>query len=422
MEHYGTLIRLVTRLFTVIAVLSEATCAFGACNAHPYRVARTLVDNASDVAITLSVRHEDFAPRTLVCLAGTLRERYPGRNISASIFSSYDAALGYLPGSLEVPPRVRRYQSELHALYSYNRETHEEYLEILPEGLDRADSIFTTRIDLPAKAAPACKLAITGRCLLEFEHIDYPSAKGMPKISGQVTLAGSIRSDGKLSGVTVEGANVSPAQSRAVLVDAALQNFRTWRFEPAEQQNTIRVTYDFEVTNSPLVGYEHPVEFRLPEVKIWTPSATLNHFAEVVSSTPSTGTGSAQAFTFLFSHPGGFSAITEAWFGVYSNSNSAIAPACSGYFKAATNTLYLWDEAQTQLVGPMALNASGSLRNSSCIIDSAGSSATGSGNNLSLTISFTFLTAFAGPKTISLSTTAGSHNSPRVKVATWTVP
>ena len=46
----------------------------------------------------------------------------------------------------------------------------------------------------------------------------------------------------------------------------------------------------------------------------------------------------------------------------------------------------------------------------------------GSGNQLSLTLSFTFEPAFAGTRIIYLDTVAGRLWSPRVQVGTWTVP
>ncbi len=422
MENRRTLNRTAARLFPAIIILFEATRAFGACNAPRYRIGRVLEDSASDIAIHISIRLEDFAPGKLICLAEALRQRYPGRNVTAFIFSSREAAVGWSPHPIEQTPKSFESDSKFHGCYFYDKEKHEEYLLITPDGhSQQVDSPLNTRMDLPVTGAPACRLAIGGRCLLEFEHIDYPSTEDGTKIFGRVTIAGNIQRDGAVSGLAVVDAKVNPPERQSVLVKWAVHNLGTWRFEPAKHKDRVRIRYDFEVTDSPLVGYEHNVQFRLPdEVKIWTPGAILNHFADVVSSTPSSGTGSAQAFTFVFSHPAGFSAISEAWFDIHPS--SGFAPACSGYFRAATNAIYLWNDAQDEFLGPMGLNASGSLRNGSCIIDSAGSSAKGSGNNLVLTISFSFQAAFAGPKIISLSTTAGSFHSPSVPAATWTIP
>jgi hypothetical protein len=258
------------RLFVAIAVLSEAVCAVGACNVPHYRRVRTLVDTASDVYIDISIRPEDFGPERLICLAGALREKYPGRNVGASIFSSHDAARGYAP-SPEETEWLRYCQSKLHAHYSYNKEKHEDYLLIRPDGLSReVHSPFTTRIDLPVTGTPACKLAIDARCLLEFQHIEYPSVEGKTKVSGRVTLAGTIRRDGVLSDLAVVDANASPPERKSVLVDWALNNLGTWRFEPAKHKDAVRITYYFDA-DLRLVQQVTEVDFRLPsEVRIET--------------------------------------------------------------------------------------------------------------------------------------------------------
>ena len=139
----------------------------------------------------------------------------------------------------------------------------------------------------------------------------------------------------------------------------------------------------------------------------------------VISSTPSSGTGSTQAFTFVFSDPAGFSTISQAQFEIYPVAGTG--PQCAGYFNVAANSVYLMNDAQNQWLGPLTLNASGSIQNSQCILNSAGSSVTGSGNNLSLTISFTFQAAFDGAKAISLYANSGSLSSGWVTAATWTV-
>jgi len=358
------------QLLAALVTLVAVSPAFGGCDAPHYRIGKIWKSDASEVFVQLSIQLRDFVPAKLVCLAGTLKRKYPDRDVSAFLFSSHEAALGYVPGSMEVPPEVLEYQLKLHGIYVCNREKHEESVEMFPDPRSMEDdSPLTTYIDLPAKGTPACKLAINGRCLLEFRHIYYPDTEDRKTISGRVTVAGSIRRDGATSDLVVVDAKVNPPERQSILVDSTLQSLRTWRFAPGKQRDDFRITYDFEVTDSPTVGYEREVEFQLPtQVRIWTPSPPLSQYATVVSATPSAGTGFRQAFTFVVTHPAGFRAISQVGF--------TVGPAlqgCAGYFKLSANAVYLWSGTGSERLGPMTLGSSGALHNSMCTISSAGS-------------------------------------------------
>jgi hypothetical protein len=260
------------RPLLVTVALFEAIYAFGACNVPHYRRGRTWEDNASGISIDISIRLEDFAPERLICLAGALRQKYTGRDVAAYIFSSRDAALGYLPGSIDPSPKVVEYQSKLHGYYFYSKEKHDNHLLIVPDVRSQeVDSPSTTRIDLPVTGTPVCRLAIDGRCLLEFQHIYYLSFEGKTEISGRVTLGGVIRRDGAVSDLAVVDAKVNPPERQSVLVDWAKEHLGTWRFEPGRHKDRVRITYSFVVADSPLVGHGTDVQFRLPyEVRIET--------------------------------------------------------------------------------------------------------------------------------------------------------
>ena len=185
------------RFFPVISLFAWGFHA-SACNAPHYNIGRVWEDNASVIDIDIAIRIEDFAPKRLVCLAASLKEKYPQRNIRALIFSSPEAARDYRVGSQELPAKVVEARLKLHAVYSLNRGTSEEYIRMRPEESQYAPR-FSTRIDLPAPGTPYCTLAIHDRCLLEFRHIYYPTVEGRPEISGQVTLTGAILRNGTLS-------------------------------------------------------------------------------------------------------------------------------------------------------------------------------------------------------------------------------
>ena len=265
MERRKIMNRMAPRVLGVFAALSGPVLASAACAAPAYRTARTFVRGPSEVSLYISVRLEDFAPAKLICLAGAVREAFAGRNVSAAIFSSYEAALDYVPGDLELRPEELDAQFRLHGMYVYDKGKHEEYVRIEPDGAHTYDPALITRIDLPAVSTPTCKVEINGRCLLEFEHIYYPYLEHRSWARGNVALAGSIQPDGTMAGVSVRSAQVDPPDQWALIVKFAAKNLRTWRFEPGAQKDAVRITYRFEGVHSPVVGNGTGVQFRLPD-------------------------------------------------------------------------------------------------------------------------------------------------------------
>jgi hypothetical protein len=258
------------RILAVAAALCCAECAFGACEATAFRVGRVWANNAHEAVISISIPLQGFAPEKLICLAGALRHAFPAPREMAYIFSSSEAADGFLPGDLDLPPKVAEYQFKLHGVYVNDEEAHQEYLEFDPDGYREWDPLLQTRIDLPVTGTPVCKLQIDGRCLLEFQHIYYPAPEGETNPSGQVTVRATIRRDGTMSGLAVADAKAVPPERRSFLAAFAMKNLGTWRFEPGRRNDAVRITYYFEAGGVSLPGGQH-VEFRLPgSVKVQT--------------------------------------------------------------------------------------------------------------------------------------------------------
>jgi hypothetical protein len=186
--------------------------------------------------------------------------------VTAFIYSSFEAATFGLLDVPDIDPRISDYEYKLHAIYVFDQKNHEDYLEISPGGHKRNDPLHATRIDLPAVGTPTCKIGINGRCLLEFEHMDYPYIEHEPEGSGQVNIAGNIQPDGVVSGVAVVGAKVTPPARRDLFATFAAKNLKTWRFEPGKNTDAVRITYRFElVDRTPTyTGFPPRVRFELP--------------------------------------------------------------------------------------------------------------------------------------------------------------
>jgi hypothetical protein len=92
----------------------------------------------------------------------------------------------------------------------------------------------------------------------------------------------------------------------------------------------------------------------------------------------------------------------------------------------SANTLYLVDnggDAGGPFAGQLVLNGSGSIQNSQCRIDGAGSSAVGSGDTLTLTLNIFFYEGFAGNQAIysAARDSGGNNNTGWQTLGTWSV-
>jgi hypothetical protein len=100
--------------------------------------------------------------------------------------------------------------------------------------------------------------------------------------------------------------------------------------------------------------------------------------------------------------------------------------ACYLAYAAATNTLYLVDDAGDAggpFAGSMPLNGSGSIQNSQCTVTGAVSSAAFSGNNVTLTLNISFGAAFKGNRILYVAgrDRAEGNNTDWQAMETWTV-
>jgi hypothetical protein len=110
-----------------------------------------------------------------------------------------------------------------------------------------------------------------------------------------------------------------------------------------------------------------------------------------VSVTPSTGTGMSQTFTAVYSDAGGYPQMQVAMILIQPPSFTSYGfYDCFAYYNKWSNGLYLLADAGGPWLGPITAGASGTLSNSQCTLDGAGSSVNGSANTLTVGYSITF--------------------------------
>ncbi len=139
----------------------------------------------------------------------------------------------------------------------------------------------------------------------------------------------------------------------------------------------------------------------------------------VTGVTPNSGTGSTQSFTFTYSdtNPGGYTDMKYLFFLFYSGQ---LPNSCYGYYVVASNQVILYNNAATGAVpGHITPGTAGTLANSQCSIDGAGTSVQPSGNTIAITLPITFSTTFPGTKTIRGVVYDNENQSSATNLGTW---
>jgi hypothetical protein len=153
----------------------------------------------------------------------------------------------------------------------------------------------------------------------------------------------------------------------------------------------------------------------------WTVPIPGNLPPTNISVTPSSGSGSSQTFSFLFSDPNGYADLSTVYMAL--NATLTWPNACYTYYDRTANALWLLNDAANLWLGPVTPGAATTLQNSQCSMVGAGSSVSGSGNNLTVNVAMTFKAAFAGTKNIYLNAQdTGGLWSNWQQLGTWTAP
>ena len=131
----------------------------------------------------------------------------------------------------------------------------------------------------------------------------------------------------------------------------------------------------------------------------WTAYPVLPDPPTADSVSPNSGAAVSQLFTFQSSDVNGaaYIATEQVLF------NNAIdgSNACYVFYANSPNMLYLANDAGTGW-NTIQMGTQGTVENSQCALDAGASSATASGNTLTLTLALSFKTGFSGTKNIYL--------------------
>ncbi|HEY4365217.1 MAG TPA: SBBP repeat-containing protein [Bryobacteraceae bacterium] len=178
------------------------------------------------------------------------------------------------------------------------------------------------------------------------------------------------------------------------------------------QTNSVDLTLQVPIQSSNISGAAGWVaRFGVTPPPAQAPSA--------LSVSPSSGSGNAVTFVALFSHPAGASAILSA--SILLNTTASSNFACQVTYTPATNLFALANDVASTGSLSVSPNSSGSVQNSQCTLNSAGTFATLSGTNFTLNVSLTFQAGFPGAKTVYLSASDANTSTGWMARGTWTV-
>ena len=136
---------------------------------------------------------------------------------------------------------------------------------------------------------------------------------------------------------------------------------------------------------------------------------------------PARGSGAGGTFTFTFTDTNGANDLGVM--NILVNDWLDGRHACYLAYARGNNTLYLMNDNGDGLLPGKVLNGTGSLGNSQCTVSGVGSSATPSGNTLTLTLNMTFGGGFAGNRVFYLAARDMSeqNNTGWQAMGSWTV-
>ncbi len=148
---------------------------------------------------------------------------------------------------------------------------------------------------------------------------------------------------------------------------------------------------------------------------------TLAGTPAAVSVTPGSGSGTSQSFALQYSDSAGAASLQQVW--AYFNATLAnpAGNACMLYYQASTNQINLLNDSGTAWL-PATLGSATTLQNSQCSVNVESVTVALSGNTLTLTLTVTFKSAFAGARNVYLRAVDVSRsNGGWQQLGTWTV-
>jgi hypothetical protein len=146
---------------------------------------------------------------------------------------------------------------------------------------------------------------------------------------------------------------------------------------------------------------------------------TVPTAVQAVAVTPASGSGATQTFATQFTDSAGATDLTSV--SVLVSSTLTAVASCEVDYYRASNTLKLLTDSGGQPSSAIT-PGSGTAQNSQCTLNGASSSVSLSGNTLTLNLSLSFQSAYAGAKNVYMEAVGSSGSAPWQQKGAWTIP
>jgi hypothetical protein len=134
-------------------------------------------------------------------------------------------------------------------------------------------------------------------------------------------------------------------------------------------------------------GWQLPASWLVPAIP---PSA--------VSSSPNLGSGLSTVFSVTYTDPVSLSDLQVVYLEIGLSAGGAHS--CFAAYVPASNALYLFNDTNSAVLGPVTPGSSASVANSQCTLSGNGGAVTSSGSNITVPFSVTFVSTFNGQKNL----------------------
>jgi uncharacterized protein YhjY with autotransporter beta-barrel domain len=153
----------------------------------------------------------------------------------------------------------------------------------------------------------------------------------------------------------------------------------------------------------------------------WTVPGASNQPPVLGSASPSSGSGANRTFRFTASDPNGYSDLISMQVIIDQTANAFTT--CYLAYGPPANQIFLLNDNRTQWMGGVQLGSGGTLSNSQCSVNLGASSASKSGNTVTLDLNLSFSSGFSGTKNIYMYTLDKMYQSAGWQtMGTWIVP
>ena len=187
------------------------------------------------------------------------------------------------------------------------------------------------------------------------------------------------------SGCPYDSLNVSTDGSPFLGTNIDPDSIYAYYTNPAESCS-LTTSGSFEIDTSCWTN-EHP------EIEVDS-AAVVN----AVSVSPNSGTGLTQTFTAVYTDVSGASDLQVVYIDFATSAGSAYS--CFVAYVQASNSLYLLNDANSAILGPVTPGSATTVSNSQCTLSGSGGTVTSGGNTLTVPFAITFSSGYGGLKNV----------------------